>query len=211
MRTFKYASKQRFPNSYYNTRLSREWDINLQINQQQTVPAITTKLQELTDQLVYGLVGGLEFSSRDDHHVHIALVFTHEVSKKDVLKYLGNPVGQKYASPRNQKWPYCGWKVHHCKKESKVESDETKHILWEWGQLPADSEEKLLDNEQFLRKFFERNNVSKSIYDVDKVLKRIAHIKIDRKFGQVSTFVNPNKEQQEIIDAAHALLNEDIA
>lgn len=209
MRTFKYASKTRFPNSYYNCRMSCEWDINVQVSEQWPTSKVIEALQECSDFLVYGLVGGVEFSTRDDNHVHIALIFRFEVSKRDVLSYLKNPPGQKYAAPRNKKWPYCGWKIHHCKTETKVESESDKHILWEMGKLPVDSDETLLENENFLVGFIKRHPVDKNIFNTDTILKRIAHAKVNRKFdGAVSTFNNPSEYERPVAIADEALNDE---
>nr|WMB57093.1 NS1 [Rhinopithecus-associated parvovirus] len=125
--------------------LDREWDARFNVpttdDLEHLLACVKSEVQ--SSKLRYTLVSGLEIGDRpynNDYliqHVHVCLVYANRVSKSAILKNLGIKQGNGYyLVPRNRTLPYSGWKKHHSKKETKVNSDSL--ILYEYGDLPCD-------------------------------------------------------------------------
>ena len=153
------ASKPYTSAKEYRTRESTEWDVRVDCVNGITPVTIRDTMQLRQSDIVYGLIGGLEFSdgaapayttqhgetvaltggtiSRQEH-VHVALVFLRPVCRATALKMCRETkLGDEYATPRNTKFTYAGWLAHHTKLVSKVDPDIT--LFYEHGTLPMDS------------------------------------------------------------------------
>lgn len=134
-----------------NDRLSTEWDLRIDLTNGLTATAVVDSARSFKESMVYCLVSGLEFGkSRNDRpsakgwineeeelHVHIALVVPYPIKRAQALSYFRpTKTGGEYAVPRKQEHTYTGWKLHHCKDSTKVESSTP---IWEYGTLPMDA------------------------------------------------------------------------
>ena len=124
--------------------LSREWDARFNVPTDDDLELLLSSLKAevAAGKFRYVLVGGVEIGDRpfsNDYlikHVHVALVYNNRVSKSSILKNLQVKQGNGYyLVPRNQELPYTGWKKHHTKEQTKVNST---HQLYEYGTLPDD-------------------------------------------------------------------------
>lgn len=141
----------------YRTRTSDEWDLsfNMPADGLYIAQSIVTTIKDFIDKhpglVIYALVGGIELgtndrseTTKDEHHVHCALVVTEHMTKDQALRCFElDEVHQhnnfkRYAAPRSGEWPYIGWKLHHIKVDTKI--DPTSTVLFEHGTLPKDSD-----------------------------------------------------------------------
>nr|QTE03462.1 MAG: replication-associated protein [Ciconia boyciana CRESS-DNA-virus sp.] len=131
-------------------RESTEWDVRLDITPQLTATAIVEAAKAHKDQILWGLVSGIEYGkSRHDRqlhgqwiaeseqfHVHVAVVLNKKAKREEVLKlFREHKSGGEYCKPRDQSQTYAGWRMHHCKEATKI--DDTQ-FLWEYGTRPID-------------------------------------------------------------------------
>ena len=123
----------------YRQRTDTEWDIRCTLHSDDIhheADSIVQALISNQDRIEYGLVGGIEFNHQDQHHVHIAVIFKHAVSRNAIMQLLGRvDVKNEYCSPRNRNWSYAGWKQHHIKSDTKYTD---VRQLYEYGSLPAE-------------------------------------------------------------------------
>ena len=153
------ASKPYVSAKEYRTRESTEWDVRVDCVNGITPDTIRATMQLREEDLVYGLIGGLELpdpsgtamSSVDgdiplklgatlssQQHVHVALVFLRPVVRATALKMCRETkLGDEYATPRNKRFTYAGWLAHHTKAAFKVDPEST--LFYEHGTLPMDS------------------------------------------------------------------------
>lgn len=153
------ASKPYVSRKEYATRESTEWDVRVDCVNGITPDTIRATMQLREEDLVYGLIGGMEnadttFSTElnnrgekhhttagscsKDVHVHVALVFLRPVVRATALKMCRDTkLGDEYATPRNRKFTYAGWLAHHTKPHMKVDPEST--LFYEYGTLPMDS------------------------------------------------------------------------
>lgn len=153
------ASKPYTSAKEYRTRESTEWDVRVDCVNGITPDTIRTTMQLREQDLVYGLIGGMELpdpagtamSSVDgdiplklgatlssQQHVHVALVFLRPVVRATALKMCRETkLGDEYATPRNKRFTYAGWLAHHTKAAFKVDPNVT--LIYEYGTLPMDS------------------------------------------------------------------------
>ncbi|KUF83000.1 hypothetical protein AM587_10003078 [Phytophthora nicotianae] len=111
-------------------RLATEWDIRLDASATLSAQNIINNIVLALDDIQYVFVSGVESPNKrehqhtnrklgwsDENHVHIALVLLAPKQRTDVLKLLRGPRkhGDEYAAPRNGKFSYAGWIIHHAK------------------------------------------------------------------------------------------------
>lgn len=131
------------------TRLATEWDVRLDVSDALTADNIIGFIKEELDELAYVLVSGVErpdqiiegVTNRNgsiQDHVHLCVVLFVPRSRCDVLKLVRGPrkMGDEYAAPRNAKFPYAGWVIHHAKPGFKLDGE--PDIRFERGNLPMD-------------------------------------------------------------------------
>lgn len=130
-------------------RVATEWDIRLDVSDALTVENIISNIKEQLDDLSFVLVSGVERPDKilpgitdrngsKEHHVHLCLVLFVPRQRFDVLKLVRGPrkLGDEYAAPRNAKFPYAGWVIHHAKPAFKLDGE--PDIRFERGDLPMD-------------------------------------------------------------------------
>lgn len=130
----------------------RQWDGRFNVQDEEDLTRLLTGIRDEWDRgkLKYILVGGVEIGTRsyqDDYqvkHVHVAAIFNNRVSKRSILKNWNVKEGNGYyLVPRNRDLPYSGWKNHHIKEFSKV--DTGRLCLYEMGELPQDLKRKRVE------------------------------------------------------------------
>lgn len=140
-------------------RLATEWDVRLDISDELPLDHILGRVRENLEDYSYVLVSGIERPDTDEwkgtkfdpavnrtvnqhasneHHVHICVVLFVPLQRSDVLKLLRGPrkLGDEYAAPRNAKFTYAGWIIHHGKPGFKIEGEPL--VRFEHGTLPMD-------------------------------------------------------------------------
>lgn len=127
----------------YRERTSDEWDVRIDCD-----PAyadeIVNNLRNAANLLKYCLVSGIEMPDSEtingakERHVHIALVFHYNLRRDQALATCRGLTKKtdEYACPRNRKFTYAGWYMHHTKLDQKVVLE--KAIRYEAGVLPED-------------------------------------------------------------------------
>ena len=153
------ASKPYVSRKEYATRESTEWDVRVDCVNGITPETIRATMQLREEDLVYGLIGGMELPDpsgttmssvngdiplklgatlSSQQHVHVALVFLRPVVRATALKMCRETkLGDEYATPRNKRFTYAGWLAHHTKAAFKVNPEST--LFYEHGTLPMDS------------------------------------------------------------------------
>lgn len=138
----------------YSKREATEWDIRLDVNELLTPDVIISNIKERLDELQYVLVSGVEHpdkvvsptgvewkqisSGSTEHHVHLCVVLHKPTKRGDVLQLVRGQrkLGDEYCTPRNAKFAYAGWIIHHGKPGFKI--DDEPLIRFEFGTLPMD-------------------------------------------------------------------------
>ena len=132
----------------YNLR-DRQWDVRVNVQTDEYLQQVLDGIrsEHAKGRFKYILVGGLEIGTKptqDDYqtrHIHIAAIYNDPIAKSALLKNWNICIGNGYyLVPRNRNLPYSGWRSHHIKEHSKI--DTTKAILFEEGELPHDIGEK---------------------------------------------------------------------
>lgn len=144
------------------TRLATEWDVRLDVNEYLTIEDIIANVQREIDGFLYVLVSGVEHPDivptqgcntekqigpwntgknqygSTGNHTHLCVVLNEPKQRNDVLELLRGrrKVTDEYCAPRNQKFSYAGWVIHHAKLDSKVTGE--PGIRYEHGTLPMD-------------------------------------------------------------------------
>lgn len=145
MRSYgKYAKQYTGIKKERKERSSTEWDIRIDC----TAPVADTIVETLKrggPAINYVLVSGIEQPDNanigwgsSELHVHIALVSEYPLRRDQALALCRGllKVGEEYAVPRNRKFTYAGWYLHHTKIDWKVVSEPV--IRYEYGTLPED-------------------------------------------------------------------------
>lgn len=143
-------------------RVATEWDIRLDVSDVLPVERIISNIKENLDDVAYTLVSGVERPDHElggcldparghgqtgtkspttstEHHVHVCLVLFVPVNRSRVLKLVRGPrkLGDEYAAPRNPKFTYAGWVIHHGKPGFKLDNEPL--VRYEFGVLPMDA------------------------------------------------------------------------
>ena len=124
----------------------RQWDLRVNVPGEDDLERLVTAVKSEADagKFRWVLIGGVEIGDNmfhDDYlikHVHVGLIYVNRVTKASILKNLNIKQGLGYyLVPRNRQLPYKGWKEHHTKTKTKVNSTT---IIFEHGTLPEDRE-----------------------------------------------------------------------
>lgn len=140
----------------YANREATEWDVRLDVNDILTADVIVNNIKERLNELQYVLVSGVERPDKDvspnqgiewkpipsgstELHVHVCVVLHKALKRGDVLHLLrgSRKLGDEYCAPRNEKFTYAGWVIHHGKPGFKIDGEPL--IRFEWGTLPMDA------------------------------------------------------------------------
>lgn len=193
-------------------RVATEWDIRLDVSEGLTVDNIISYIKEALEDVGYVLVSGVERPDSGDqvppsytgdkpkfsptgskeHHVHVCLVLFVPRQRSDVLKLVRGPrkMGDEYAAPRNPKFAYAGWVIHHAKPSFKVEGEPM--IRYEYGTLPMDP----YTTEWALK--------------IDAILKKWGSPVMIRRFAVYTTLLSKNKIKEKIEQLQMSLEDEDV-
>lgn len=140
-------------------RVATEWDIRVDISDILTVENVISFIKEHLDDIGYVLVSGVELPDAtvslpsstytgntpkgltlgsSENHVHVCLVLYVPINRAGALKMVRGQrkLGDEYAAPRNAKFSYAGWVIHHSKPSFKVLGEPL--IRYEHGTLPMD-------------------------------------------------------------------------
>lgn len=135
--------------------LDRQWDARFNVPTDEDLQLLLTaiKHEDSNGKFKYILVSGIEVGNRpyqNDYmirHVHVAAIFNNRVSKASILKNWKIKTGLGYyLVPRNRQLPYQGWRNHHTKPDTKINSD---LVLYENGTLPDD---KMIEEAQITKR-----------------------------------------------------------
>jgi hypothetical protein len=161
MRTYgkNFSYKKTVTYQQRQSRCATEWDIRLDVSDGLTAENIINFIKEGISDVQYVLVSGVERPDTDqwkgtrfdpvdnktvnqhgskDNHVHVALVVQVPKNRAEILRMVRGPrkMGDEYAAPRNPKFAYVGWIIHHAKPGYKLEGE--PNIRYENGDLPMD-------------------------------------------------------------------------
>lgn len=126
-------------------RTSTEWDIRIDTTNG-LVGTIIDTLKNGGPAINYCLVSGVEQPDNADItwgsrelHVHIALVSEYPLRRDQALALCRGLMksGEEYAVPRNRKFTYAGWYMHHTKIDYKLVTEPA--VRYEFGDLPEDA------------------------------------------------------------------------
>lgn len=139
-------------------RHSTEWDIRIDCDDAYATE-IVNNLKNCSI-ISYCLVSGLEqpddvkYGSKDVH-VHIAIILEYALRRDQVLGLCRGLQKRtdEYCVPRNRKYTYAGWYLHHTKLDWKIVKDAP--IRYERGVLPEDdpTEENIVAIKRLFKKF----------------------------------------------------------
>ncbi len=132
----------------YANRESTQWDLRFDTSKVD-VEDLIGSLRNRLDDITYVLIGGKEFGTsavfmfgrpvtpiEATEHVHCALIVKKPIKRWEALKFFReSKIDDEYAVPRNEKFTYLGWRLHHIKDDTKIDD---KRILFEHGTLPMD-------------------------------------------------------------------------
>lgn len=124
-------------------RLAKEWDIRIDCTPMHA-NKIVDHIKKNKEGIEYILVSGVEQPDTEKNygskelHVHIALISSDEIDRDAALiKCRGYPkTTSEYAVPRNTKFTYSGWYMHHTKMDAKLVKEPA--LRFEFGTLPMD-------------------------------------------------------------------------
>lgn len=154
----------------YSKREATEWDIRVDINELLTADVIISNIKERLDELQYVLVSGVERpdtmgpgpfkpkhngSGSEEHHVHVCVVLHKPCKRGEILQLVRGTrkLADEYCAPRNPRFTYAGWIIHHGKPGYKI--GEEPLIRYEFGTLPMDpfTEESAIKIKSLLKKW----------------------------------------------------------
>ena len=123
-------------------RHSTEWDVRIDCDSDYA-DKIVQHLKDGDHLLDYALVSGLEqpdtasYGSKDIH-AHLAIVLKYAMRRDQVLALCRGPIKKtdEYCVPRNRKFTYAGWYLHHTKLDWKLCIEPP--FRYEAGVLPTD-------------------------------------------------------------------------
>lgn len=138
-------------------RLATEWDVRVDITEDLSADKIVERVRAASDDLLYALVSGVERpdikngesalqqgpgwknTGSEQNHVHVCIVLLAPLKRADVLRMVRGPrkFGDEYATPRNPKFTYAGWVIHHAKPGYKLDGESL--VRYESGTLPIDA------------------------------------------------------------------------
>jgi hypothetical protein len=149
MRTYgkNFAYKKTVTYKQRQERCATEWDVRVDVCDALTAENIINFIKENINDVQYVLISGVEkpdttevqnqYGSKN-LHVHVALVTVVPKNRSSVLRMVRGPrkISDEYAAPRNAKFSYAGWIIHHAKPGFKLEGE--PGIRYENGDLPMD-------------------------------------------------------------------------
>lgn len=147
----------------YSKREATEWDVRVDVNALLTSEVVISNIKERLDDLSYVFVSGVEApdgplgtyqapqngqparlpkyttpTRSEENHLHLCVVLLKPGKRGDVLQLIrgSRKLGDEYCAPRNSKFSYAGWIIHHGKPLFKIDGEPL--IRFESGTLPLD-------------------------------------------------------------------------
>lgn len=133
----------------YSKREATEWDVRVDVNALLTPEIVISNIKERLDELSYVLVSGVEQPDKiiegvtnknasTENHMHLCIVLLKPGKRGDVLQLVrgSRKLGDEYCAPRNSRFAYAGWVIHHGKPVFKIDGEPL--IRFESGTLPLD-------------------------------------------------------------------------
>lgn len=207
MRTYgkNFVYKQTASYKERQERLATEWDVRVDVNDTLTADNVVSNLREHLDELLYVLVSGVEKpdgeanpntgvkgfripSGSDNDHVHVCIVLLTPRRRRDVLEMVRGKrkLGDEYAAPRNPKFTYAGWVIHHGKPGYKLDGEPL--VRFESGTLPMDAvtTDNALAIQRLLKKWGTPGNESRFV----QYTKLLEHEKIKQNIERWTMALN---------------------
>lgn len=133
----------------YSKREATEWDVRVDVNALLSPDIVISNIKERLDELSYVLVSGVERPDKiiegvtnknasTENHMHLCIVLLKPGKRGDVLQLVrgSRKLGDEYCAPRNSRFAYAGWVIHHGKPVFKIDGEPL--IRFESGTLPLD-------------------------------------------------------------------------
>lgn len=133
----------------YKTRASNEWDLRLDVVEEQCAQQVVTKCLGNKDKFNFVMVSGVEVPDSPaagahrstELHVHVGIITNTPLTRQQAIDLVrpdgvATTPGSVYAVPRNPKFPYTGWICHHSKMQTKLHGQPGLRL--EHGMLPLD-------------------------------------------------------------------------
>lgn len=189
-------------------RVATEWDIRVDVSEALTVENVVGFIKENLDDIGYVLVSGVEQpdkmespegvnwkpipSGSKEHHVHVCLVLHVPLNRAGALKLVRGQrkLGDEYCAPRNPKFAYAGWVIHHSKPSFKIPGEPM--IRYEYGTLPMDP----FTTEWALK--------------IDAILKKWGSPGMKNRFGVYTALLNKHKIKEKIEQLKMSLEDTDV-
>lgn len=191
-------------------RVATEWDIRVDVSEALTAENIVGFVKENLDDIGYVLVSGVERpdivdgetalqtapswknQGSNEHHVHVCLVLHVPLNRAGALKLVRGQrkMGDEYCAPRNPKFAYAGWVIHHGKPAYKIPGEPL--IRYEHGTLPMDP----YTTEWALK--------------IDGLLKKWGTPGMKNRFGVYSALLNKHKIKEKIEKLQMSLEDTDV-
>lgn len=140
----------------YNNRASTEWDVRIDIPDQEALDSILGWIKNNLNDILYILVSGIEMPDvekgnkcpgrlsawSEGNHVHIALVLLEPKTRMEMLRLVRGPrktgaANSEYCGiPDRERFTYAGWIIHHTKDAFKIPGQ--PGVTYEYGTCPMD-------------------------------------------------------------------------
>lgn len=137
-------------------RAATEWDVRLDVGEGLLAEDIVNNVKQNKDRFLYVFVSGVEEPDEklpDDHpkewanrsktrstqeHIHLCIILLEPSTRTAVLQLLRGrrKILDEYCTPRNAKFTYAGWVIHHSKEQTKILKEPSSRL--EIGTLPVD-------------------------------------------------------------------------
>jgi hypothetical protein len=197
-------------------RLATEWDLRFDVSDELPVEEIVNNLKNAKNDVMYMACSGVErpdiqptqgCATKDQispwnggknqyastgKHVHVCLVLLEPKVRRDVLVMCrgARKHGDEYAAPRNAKFSYAGWIVHHAKPTFKVPGEPP--LRFEHGTLPMDP----LTVEWAIK--------------IDAILKKWGYDAMRRRFSAYTDLLKKHKTLEKIEGMLMSLEDQDV-
>ena len=149
-----YKSKQPWSKAIAASRVSKEWDLRIDVGATWSLQDLVTNLSMSISRIQYGFISTVESadpgftsmkpgSRSETTHVHVGLIMNEPCLRGSIIamalrrKVEDLPAKAVYCVPRNDRYSYGGWLAHHTKDFTKVNPTLT-NLAWEYGSLPKE-------------------------------------------------------------------------
>jgi len=146
-------------------RYSTEWDVRIDCDDDYATEIVNNLKNSPI--IKYCLVSGREqpdttsYGSKDVH-IHIAIILEYGLRRDQVLGLCRGLQKRtdEYCTPRNRKYTYAGWYLHHTKLDWKIVKDAP--IRYERGTLPEDDPTE--ENKKAIQRLFKKFSMDDETY-----------------------------------------------